>query len=320
MVKEHIIKKSGKLTLCGKNPVEFPQARIIIRETMNLLVMKPEETDKIHKACLRNANEHLNTMEEKFSREKEQLENINKWLLNDDHNPTKTYKGKVGKLIISEVFENGLYYYSKKEGYLRWDEVYDNFDNESSVTSGYEELGKPNRFMRNKTYNKTIDSMLFDFARGDLKLNPVYQREKIWDLQDKRSLIESILNEIPIGTLALRIMPYPHENDICEEYENNTPKTCVHWDYYYHYEIVDGKQRFSTIFEFIHNQFSYEGLLFKELHVNDRSRIKNLILPTVEGSYNNTQDILEWFIALNTMGKPQKSDHLEKIKEQFREK
>lgn len=75
---------------------------------------------------------------------------------------------------------------------------------------------------------------IFDMVqRGELNLNPPYQREQVWPEDYKSDLITSIFGRWPIPTLTL------------VEAENKVG-----------YIVLDGKQRITTIRDFYQNLFS----------------------------------------------------------------
>lgn len=70
----------------------------------------------------------------------------------------------------------------------------------------------------------------------ELQLDPDYQRNEVWSLQQKRELIESLLMGIPIPVI------YVFENEQGIK------------------QLVDGRQRISTIIGFMNNEFSLKDL------------------------------------------------------------
>jgi len=90
--------------------------------------------------------------------------------------------------------------------------------------------------------------------RGLLDMNPPYQRRSVWNQEYKDYFIDTILNGYPCPPIFL------HQ----EISRDGTQK----------FSVVDGKQRLSTVFEFIENQFpisqkatkaSLRGLYFKDI-------------------------------------------------------
>lgn len=102
-----------------------------------------------------------------------------------------------------------------------------------------------------------------DKVPSQLDLGPEFQREFVWSPKQKSELIESILMGIPLPLF------YVKEN------EDGV------------YIIVDGKQRLSTMFDFIDNKFplgklrilhEYRGKYFKTLSPSEQSRIEDFAL------------------------------------------
>jgi len=71
---------------------------------------------------------------------------------------------------------------------------------------------------------------------GWMKLRPSYQRRPRWDRQRQSRLIESFIMNIPVPPL------FVYESDLAK------------------YEVMDGQQRITSIFEFYTNRYNLEGL------------------------------------------------------------
>ena len=84
------------------------------------------------------------------------------------------------------------------------------------------------------------DSSVFElkrqYDRKRIELSPSYQRESVWSKKQKSELIESILMGIP-----LPIMYFFQDNQGIKQ-------------------VVDGKQRLTTLFDFLDNRFSLSEL------------------------------------------------------------
>ena len=102
-----------------------------------------------------------------------------------------------------------------------------------------------------------------DKVPSQLDLGPEFQQGLVWNARQKSELIESILMGIPLPLF------YVKEN------EDGV------------YIIVDGKQRLSTMFDFIDNKFSlgqlkilkdYKGKYFKSLTPAEQSKIEDFAL------------------------------------------
>jgi hypothetical protein len=94
-------------------------------------------------------------------------------------------------------------------------------------------------FECNELSDSTVMMMYLD--RDRVYLNPPYQRQsEIWTLYKKQLLIDSLINMYDIPKL------YLHEYNKAELHDGSLKK----------YAIVDGKQRLSTIWEFLDGGFS----------------------------------------------------------------
>ncbi len=78
---------------------------------------------------------------------------------------------------------------------------------------------------------KTIEDLYDMYKRGDLQLQPFFQRNLVWTAKSKSLFIESILLDLPISEV------YLHEDE-----------TGL-------LSVIDGQQRLSTIFHFIDKEF-----------------------------------------------------------------
>jgi hypothetical protein len=119
------------------------------------------------------------------------------------------------------------------------------------------------------------------YKRELLELNPPYQRRSVWNQEYKDFFIDTILQNYPAPAIFL----YEEIN------ANGIAK----------YNVVDGKQRISTIIEFLENKFPvYEkaaitelrGKYFEELSKDDKIKFWNYsflveYLPTSEESIIN---------------------------------
>ncbi|CAM6088697.1 unnamed protein product [Calypogeia fissa] len=84
----------------------------------------------------------------------------------------------------------------------------------------------------------TVSSLLDKIRRGRLDLRPSYQRDYVWDKRTASKLIESVLLNIPLPTMFF------HERSQG------------------HLEVVDGKQRLTSIWSFMEEQRFPDGTEF----------------------------------------------------------
>jgi uncharacterized protein with ParB-like and HNH nuclease domain len=130
------------------------------------------------------------------------------------------------------------------------------------------------------------------------------QRDFVWNLQQKRELIFSILIGRHIPHMA--IINTINETDISDDI----------------LLIIDGKQRLSTIFDFIDDKFSIileeKEYLFSELPNDYKLAIDKLYVRyyVVNEEFDNRitdKDKINWFKFLNFAGTAQELDHMNSL-------
>lgn len=251
------------------------------------------DTNGIHKTkkqiSLSKITEDLKVKKEALDKEKAYLsikeectvgESKRKFAINDI---VQTIYGK--KLIIDEIFDNGKFYGFKENTeykVLPWINIVPYSDN-------YEiEFSTPD-LDRILFYKQNISSLLHMVYYFGVDFNPEYQRELVWTDEDKSCLIDSIFKNIEIGKFAF------FEN------ENNE------------YEIIDGKQRLSTLVDFYEDKFEFNGKLFSQLSTKDRTHFLDSSVPIAILENISREQKLEYFLRLNTQGRVMDKKHLKKV-------
>jgi len=129
---------------------------------------------------------------------------------------------------------------------------------------------------------KSIQGML---EGGDYKLNPEYQRRKRWNNGRKSRLIESFIMNVPLPPIFLY------------EYE------------YSKFEVMDGLQRLTSIFDFYNGDFTLEGLEYwKELEGMGYQDLPEEIRKGVDRRYISSIILLE-----ETAKTPEEAERLKQI-------
>lgn len=141
-----------------------------------------------------------------------------------------------------------------------------------------------------------LDSIIDEYYSQGINMDPDYQRGFVWDDTDRELLIDSIFNNIGIGTFVLARTP---------DY--------MYFDEHFGYEIIDGKQRLSTIISFYENRFPYRGKFFNDLSTDDQRFFLRTDIQIAKISQYNKSEILKYFIILNKTGKKMDLDHIKKI-------
>jgi hypothetical protein len=134
-----------------------------------------------------------------------------------------------------------------------------------------------------------------------MNFNPDYQRELVWSDEDKTSLLDSIFNNIDIGKFSIISIDFQ--------------KKGFDFDKDYMYEILDGKQRLTTLKEFYEDRFVYRGRKYSELNIKDRFHFDQYPISKGEvRELKDRNDIYRYFLKLNTGGKPMPQSQIEKVR------
>ena len=142
---------------------------------------------------------------------------------------------------------------------------------------------------RRRVYADKSDRSIFElfrkFQRGDLILDPEFQRRYVWDNKKARLLIESVLLEVPIPVIYL-----------AEEDDGK-------------FTVIDGQQRLRSFFRFLNNEFKLRGLsvlsdlngkYFKDLDKEKQRKIEDTTLRVIEIRKESHPDVkFEIFERLN---------------------
>ena len=165
--------------------------------------------------------------------------------------------------------------------------------------------------------NGTISSLWHMFCSAGIELNPNYQRDYVWEDKDKEMLIDSIFEDSNIGTFVF-----------ASRFEDSNIGTFVFASRDYGtnhklYEIVDGKQRLTTIFDFMQNKFTYKGYFFYQLSLKDQYAFEEKGIQFAEiSSYGNRENVdektlLALFLYVNKTGKPQDPAFMQTIQDRY---
>lgn len=146
----------------------------------------------------------------------------------------------------------------------------------------------------------TVQQLVNHYEKGQLNLEPGFQRKSVWRLSDRAALIDSIFMNFPVPSLFL----YKRQDARGQAV----------------YDVIDGKQRLESIFMFMGlrgfrgqryearirldpNNSDQELHDWRSIHRRGGSfRFTSYKLPTVEVS-GNLGDIIELFVRINSTGK-----------------
>lgn len=150
--------------------------------------------------------------------------------------------------------------------------------------------------------NVSISNFYEEYSVGKYNMNPPYQRRSVWSPEKKSFFIDSILKNLPIPPVFLR-----------QKIEVANGKTS--------YEVIDGKQRLTSIVEFIEGAFptadegedpfhdeELAGKYFAELDVDHLANYKKMFWRyQIPVEYIDSDDpivIDRIFDRLNRNGEP----------------
>lgn len=145
--------------------------------------------------------------------------------------------------------------------------------------------------------------------RADLDINVDFQREIVWTLEQKQELIKSLLMDMPIGNF------YINNLNIYSEIKKDPSKTLLDFS-----EIdgvlYDGKQRINAILEYISGEFSVtikgEIYFFGNLYFEKQHDILNTSVNIYETSFNNKNDLIDYYILINKNQTQHKQEDFDK--------
>ena len=134
----------------------------------------------------------------------------------------------------------------------------------------------------------------------------LYQRDFVWSLKEKQSLIDSIYNNIDIGKIVIRKRPYQWVEKRIKQGKQASFK-----------DIVDGKQRLNAIIGFVQNKFpDSNGFYFDDF--SDFSKAKFFSFKSFAygelGEKASDEDVKSVFLGLNFTGVPMSQEHIDFVK------
>lgn len=144
-------------------------------------------------------------------------------------------------------------------------------------------------------HNRDLFGLIhYHYSFNGIDYSPVYQRELVWSQADKESLIHSIFTGVEIGKFALIPLPYHKTNPS--------------------HEILDGKQRLTTLVDFYEDKFTYRGLYFSQLSFKDKNHFLHYnVTVGLTREEITLEEKMDYFLKMNVGGVPQSQEHLAKV-------
>jgi uncharacterized protein DUF262 len=154
-------------------------------------------------------------------------------------------------------------------------------------------MQKPDR----ATYTPT-DFLEWREAKS-LELTPKFQRRGVWKRAARSFFIDSILREMPVPPIYLRIIQSPERTKVTRE-------------------VVDGQQRVAAVLDFIDGEYrlsssldnKWAGKTFNTLTPTEKTRILSFGFPSEVFHGVSDLEVLEMFARLNTYSVPLNAQEL----------
>ena len=141
-----------------------------------------------------------------------------------------------------------------------------------------------------------VSALFTSWQDGDLSLDPVFQRRRVWDEPRASKLIESVILEVPLPVFYLA------------ENQDGT------------HEVIDGQQRLNALFDFVSGKYALRGLearadlngkAFKGLDKATQRLIRGCALRVVLFKKESDENLrFEIFERLNTGAVPLNAQEL----------
>lgn len=152
---------------------------------------------------------------------------------------------------------------------------------------------------RARTGEYPIDMYIQWIKSGALNFGAEYQRDYAWGHQEQQTFLRVLISGFPIGSVALAKAP---DWDICDG-----P----------YIEVVDGKQRLTTLKLFINNEIPIviggEEIYWSEFTRSEQLAFGRPTLSAVILDDATEKDRIAYFVAVNFTGVPQSEEHRQKV-------
>lgn len=154
-----------------------------------------------------------------------------------------------------------------------------------------------------KTSSRALSFFLVSDSENVIDFDAEYQRGYVWEEKEQQSLLNAIFKSLNIG--AVSIIEKGSEFDK-------------------YIEVVDGKQRITTICKFFKNEIPYivknKEIYFKDLSLFDQRAFKNTV--TIAVNYMNVditeKEKYEYFYSVNFSGVSQTDEHKKMIEDKIK--
>lgn len=178
------------------------------------------------------------------------------------------------------------------------------FDEKPSLFSNPVWTNNYQTFLDSLLWNACYKLELFKEYSGKYNnptLDVEFQRDLVWTQKQKEELIKSLIRGLPIGSFFIN-----------KNFEN--PEV--------DYVLYDGKQRLDAIKSFLSGEFpihvNEKEYYVKDLPKVDVSSIINTRISVIESNISTMEELIEYYITINTAGRNHTEGDIEKARELLR--
>lgn len=148
--------------------------------------------------------------------------------------------------------------------------------------------------IRLNVQSRQIEGLLHSYWNYGIDTETDYQRGNVWSPEQELMLINSIFENVQIGSFVF----------VRREYKEGEKG----------YEVVDGKQRLLTLVKFAESRFPFRGRLYRDLRFSDRNHFDDYMVGYSEIRNITQAQKYKLFLKLNTCGQPQEPSHLNRVR------
>ncbi|MFD0616008.1 DUF262 domain-containing protein [Paenibacillus sp. GCM10027629] len=218
--------------------------------------------------------------------------------------------GNLQDAVVAEVLHDGKIYLID---YTYIDKNYGNPVHHEHTRNyyGWLDVRKPipetsDTIIRNTDMNvrftfRMLSELLQRVYNFGMNLDPDYQRDYVWELEDKVRLIDSVFSNVDIGKFSVI---------------QRDPKTWVRSGQ--GYEIIDGKQRLMTLMAYYEDRFAWNGKKYSDLTSREQNHFMNYPIVFAEVKDMTREQTLRYFLMLNTVGKTMDAEHIDRVRAELK--
>ena len=144
-----------------------------------------------------------------------------------------------------------------------------------------------------------VDSYILKDSETSWVLDPPFQRGSVWNLNQKKAWIQSILMGIGLPSLFVN------------QFDHSHPK------YGFHTIVIDGQQRLRATAEFMQDQFPINGEYYSDQPLVFKRGFKMSAgqVPLVICKYKTLKECAELYVKLLTAGTSHTPEEIKKAKD-----